>query len=144
MTLDTSSLHGIVYFGVLDPFDIRVKSMVEQVEKQLAVQSPFGGYMRSTGDRYFKTSPEATPNAWCITTLWMAQYYMKDAKTRKDLERSYGILRWTKDRSTITGILPEHINPYTGAHLSASPLVWSHAEFVITLDDYIKKYKSLS
>ena len=56
----------------------------------------------------------------------------------------YGILRWTLDRATGSGILPEQIHPYTGAHLSTAPLVWSHAEYALTLDEYLKKLKSLS
>jgi GH15 family glucan-1,4-alpha-glucosidase len=27
----------------------------------------------------------------------------------------------------------------TGAHLSTTPLIWSHAEFVTTVDEYLKK-----
>jgi GH15 family glucan-1,4-alpha-glucosidase len=143
-TIDISSFHGIVYFGVLDSCDKRVENMYQVVESLLKVPTSFGGYMRYEGDRYYKTGNDAPPNAWCITTLWMAQYFIKIAQHKKDLEVPYGILRWTLDRATGSGILPEQIHPYTGAHLSTAPLVWSHAEYALTLDEYLKKLKSLS
>lgn len=144
MTLDMSSLYAIVQFEVLPPFDVRVKNMVKAVETRLKVPTSFGGYMRYEGDNYYRTSKEAPPNAWCITTLWMAQYYIKSAHSRKDLSRAHDILLWIRDRANTGDILPEQIHPYTGAHLSTAPLVWSHAEFVITVDEYVKKYKALT
>jgi GH15 family glucan-1,4-alpha-glucosidase len=41
-------------------------------------------------------------------------------------------------------VLAEQMHPQTGEHLSTAPLIWSHAEFVITVDDYIKKYNELT
>lgn len=143
-TLDVSSLHGILNFGVLNAFDPHVTQMVKAIEEKLKVSTSFGGYMRYEGDRYYKISEDAVPNPWCITTLWMAQYYIRISKSREELQKAYGMLEWVRDRAENTGMLPEQINPYSGAHLSTTPLVWSHAEFVITVDMYIKKYRSLS
>ncbi len=98
--------------------------------------------MRYAGDRYYRLSSDAPPNAWCITTLWMAQYYIKIARTKSDLGKVYDILTWVHERASESGVLPEQINPYTGEHLSTAPLVWSHAEYVITVDEYIKKSKA--
>ncbi|MCF7815639.1 MAG: glycoside hydrolase family 15 protein [Candidatus Pacebacteria bacterium] len=143
-TIDISSLHGIINFGVLDVQDIRVANSLNVIEEKLKVPTSYGGFMRYEGDNYYRTSLEAPPNAWCITTLWIAQYYIKAARSRKDLEKPYGILLWVRDRASQSGILPEQINPHTGEHLSTSPLVWSHAEFVITLDRYMQRHKELS
>jgi GH15 family glucan-1,4-alpha-glucosidase len=143
MTIDMSSLHGIINYGVLPAFDPRVTGMVKVVEEKLKVPTEHGGYMRYEGDRYYKVGPDAPPNAWCITTLWMAQYYIRVAHTVADLRKAYDILLWIQDRAHSSGILPEQIHPFTGADLSTSPLVWSHAEFVITADMYIRKYRSL-
>jgi oligosaccharide amylase len=142
-TIDVSSLHGVLYFGVLDPHDPKVKSTVAKVEEKLKVPTSFGGYMRFENDNYYRTGHDAPPNAWCITTLWMAQYYIKIANTKNDLKKAYGVLEWVYDRATKSGILPEQIHPHTGAHLSTSPLVWSHAEFVVTVDEYLKKFRIL-
>ncbi len=142
-TIDMSSFHGVLFFDVLIPEDKRISRAAEVINKYLAVPTQFGGYMRYEDDGYYRTKKDAPPNAWCITTLWMAQYKIKIAKTRKEMKEAYGILRWVYDRARRSGVLPEQIHPYTGAHLSAAPLVWSHAEFVITMDEYIKKYNSL-
>jgi oligosaccharide amylase len=142
-TIDISSFYGIILFGVLDPFDKKVASMFKLVEEHLRVPTAFGGYMRYEGDRYYRTE-NAPPNAWCLTTLWVAEYYIKIAKNKKELEKALEIITWVADRATESGVLPEQIHPYTGAHLSTSPLVWSHAEFVIATDEYLKKHKALS
>jgi GH15 family glucan-1,4-alpha-glucosidase len=142
-TIDISSFYGIILFGVLDPFDKKVASMFKLVEEHLRVPTAFGGYMRYEGDRYYRTE-NAPPNAWCLTTLWVAEYYIQIAKNKKELEKALEIITWVADRATESGVLPEQIHPYTGAHLSTSPLVWSHAEFVIATDEYLKKHKALS
>lgn len=138
-TLDMSSLFGIIFFGVLDATDKRVQTAFLHTTERLKVPGDFGGFMRYEGDRYYKTGADAPPNAWCITTLWVARYYIRIAKSKVELERAVEILNWTCDRATISGILPEQIHPYSGEHLSTAPLVWSHAEFVITVDEYLKK-----
>lgn len=142
-TIDISSLFGVVLFGVLDVCDKRMQLAFANMTVKLKVPTAFGGYMRYEGDRYYKTSSDAPPNAWCITTLWIARYYIRLAKTKEDLENAHGILLWVCDRATASGILPEQIHPYTGEHLSTAPLVWSHAEFVTTVDEYFKKYAKL-
>jgi glucoamylase len=138
-TVDTSSVFGLVFFGVLDVFDKRVQSAFAHTIERLRVPGTFGGFMRYEGDRYYKTGEHNPPNAWCITTLWVARYYIRLAKNRVELEKALEILNWACDRATVSGILPEQIHPFTGEHLSTAPLVWSHAEFVITVDEYLKK-----
>lgn len=140
--VDMSSFFGLVMFGVLDSFDKRVQSAFKVVSEKLKVPSSFGGYMRYEGDRYYKTGEDAPPNAWCITTLWVARYYIMCAKNKKDLSKAHDIMLWVYDRATRSGILPEQIHPFTGEHLSTAPLVWSHSEFVITVDEYLKKLTS--
>jgi GH15 family glucan-1,4-alpha-glucosidase len=41
-------------------------------------------------------------------------------------------------------MLAEQINPHTGNPISVSPLIWSHAEFVIAVCEFIEKQKELS
>ncbi len=141
-TADMSSFFGILMFGVLEPWDKRIETAFKVMSEKLKVPTSFGGYMRYEGDRYYKTGHDAPPNAWCITTLWVARYYIMSAKQKKDLTKAHEILRWVYDRATKSGVLPEQIHPFTGAHLSTAPLVWSHAEYVITVDEYLKKLAS--
>jgi GH15 family glucan-1,4-alpha-glucosidase len=37
--------------------------------------------------------------------------------------------------------MAEQIDPLTGEPLSASPLTWSHAEYVMTVQQYLGKYR---
>lgn len=142
-TVDMSSIFGIVEFGVLPTHDVKVQNAFKNTIERLTVPTDIGGYVRYEGDGYYKTNANASPNPWCITTLWVARHLIKDAQKKGDLKAAKEILEWVGARATLSGILPEQVNPYTGAHLSTAPLVWSHAEFVTTVDEYLKKHKSL-
>jgi GH15 family glucan-1,4-alpha-glucosidase len=142
---DMSSFHGILFFNVLDPFDQRITRAYESIRDRLFIRTSDGrgGYVRYEGDAYYRMNDSASSNPWCITTLWMAQYYIKVAKTRSDLEPALEILNTMHAWALMSGILPEQIEPTTCSHRSASPLVWSHSEFVITVQEYLEKYHKL-
>ena len=59
------------------------------------------------------------------------------------LSQIQAIIYWVKKYANPAGIIPEQFNPYTGEHLSASPLVESHAEFVTTIISYLEKLEKL-
>ncbi len=143
-TIDMSSFFGPVYFGVLEPDDERMLKSFETVEAKLRVHSASQGYVRYEADNYYRMQDADTPNPWVITTLWMAQYHIMKAKKITDLEEAYAILEWTCSHATKSGVLAEQMHPHTREHLSTAPLTWSHAEFVITVDEYIKKHQELS
>lgn len=143
-TLDMSSFFGPIVFGVLEPGDEKMKRCFETVEKNLKVHGASEGYIRYQGDNYYTMQSAGSPNPWVITTLWMAQYHIMKAEKVKDLEEAYKILEWTCGHATKSGVLAEQMHPHTREHLSTSPLIWSHAEFVITVDEYLKRYKELS
>lgn len=141
-TIDMSSIHGIVTFGVLPVYDKRVTTAYDMMSRALLVPH-LGGYMRYEGDNYFRTGKDQSPNPWCITTLWYAQYCVAKAKNPADLEEASHLLEWVRAHASQSGILPEQLHPVTGAHLSTSPLVWSHAEYVLTLTLFEKKVREL-
>jgi len=143
-TIDISSFFGPVYFGVLSAGDERIQKCYATVKEKLCVHSTGQGYIRYVGDNYYKQHNAETPNPWVIATLWMAQYYIISAESVEDLSRAYDILEWTHKHATPSGVLAEQMNPHTGEHLSTAPLVWSHAEFVVTVDEYLKKHAELS
>lgn len=143
-TLDMSSFFGPVYFGVLEPDDERIQKSFNTVENNLKVKNNSSGYVRYVGDSYYKMSDADSPNPWVITTLWMAQYEIMKAKTLRELKGAYEILEWTCSHSTPSGVLAEQMHPTTRAHLSTAPLIWSHAEYVVTVKAYIKKHQELS
>jgi GH15 family glucan-1,4-alpha-glucosidase len=66
------------------------------------------------------------------------------AESLKGLEEAYKILEWTCAHATKSGVLAEQMHPHTGEHLSTAPLTWSHAEYVTTVDEYLKRHDELS
>jgi GH15 family glucan-1,4-alpha-glucosidase len=142
-TLDMSSMFGIMLFEVLPVSDVRMKRAFETMREALLVPGHIGGYMRYEGDNYYRTGSDVSPNPWCITTAWVAQYVIRTARTKKELEGALPVLTWMAEQAGESAILPEQLNPLTGAHLSTAPLVWSHAEYVNTLLAYEKKYRTL-
>lgn len=141
-TLDMSSVFGIFRFRVLDAFDPRVGDSIKTME-EVGAKIPIGGIPRYENDLYHKTSDAVPGNPWIITTLWLAQYYIIIAKEEKDFDKVKEILNWVQSRASSTGVLPEQLNPYSGEHLSAAPLTWSHSEYVSTVINYLEKLEDL-
>jgi GH15 family glucan-1,4-alpha-glucosidase len=130
-TLDVSSLYGVVMYG-LKPFGApEVQTTVRAIETILLDKSPSGGSPRYENDNYFAVDQSYQGNPWFVTSLWLAQYYVKVDR----LDAAHGIMRWTMDRTFPSGILSEQINPVNNGPLSVAPLVWSHAEFINTAID---------
>jgi GH15 family glucan-1,4-alpha-glucosidase len=53
-------------------------------------------------------------------------------------------LEWVAQHGLRSGVLAEQVDPYTDAPLSVSPLTWSHAEVLMTVHDYVDKFRELS
>ncbi len=143
-TIDISSFFGPVYFGVIDADDPRMKKARQVIEDTLRVHTHETGYVRYQHDNYYTLQEESTPNPWVITTLWMARYTIMTAKSLKGLEEAKFILEWTVKNASSSGMLAEQMRPSSGEHLSAAPLIWSHAELVATILDYLAKHKELT
>lgn len=135
-TIDISSLYAAIMFGDDDLFDNqKIEATVATIENVLLDQSPSGGSPRYEHDHYFESNPPLLGNPWFVTTLWMAQYYVRANKT----EKAKYYLEWTLGKTLPSGVLSEQVNPTTGEQVSVSPLVWSHAEFINTALDVSKK-----
>ncbi|HET9781220.1 MAG TPA: glycoside hydrolase family 15 protein, partial [Candidatus Dormibacteraeota bacterium] len=101
-----------------------------------------GGIARYTDDYYFKVEPDTRKvpgNPWFMCTMWLAQWYIATAKTPANLKPASDIIDWVVKHQLPGGLLSEQLDPNTGAPLSVSPLTWSHAEFIVTVDDYCRK-----
>lgn len=129
-TLDVSSLYGVLAFGLRNSADPIHQTVIE-IERMLLDNSPSGGCPRYENDDYFKSEPPFLGNPWFVTTLWMAQYYVRT----KQLDKAKHYVQWTVDRALPSGALSEQVNPTTGEIISVTPLVWSHAEFINTVLD---------
>ncbi len=130
-TLDISSLYGAVMYGGKDFNLERISQTAEAVERILLDQSPSGGSPRYEHDNYFVSDPPFMGNPWFVTTLWMAQYYVRIGK----LDQARHYIDWTISKALPSGVLSEQINPETSEILSVTPLVWSHAELINTALD---------
>lgn len=129
-TLDVSSLYGSMMFG-FHKDDSWLGSTLQAIQNHLLDASPSGGAARFEHDGYFLADTKYTGNPWIITTLWIAQYYIRN----HDLEKARGYVDWTLQHALASGMLPEQVNPETGQATSVTPLVWSHAELINTVLD---------
>jgi len=142
-TVDISSIYGIIKYKVLSINDDKVQKAIQKTRRVLHVNTEVGGYIRYEGDNYHRASPNAQCNPWIITTLWIAQFDIIQAKSEEDCLEAIKILQWVNQHSSPTGIIPEQLNPYTGEPLSVAPLTWSHAVLVETVIDYLYKLEEL-
>ena len=142
-TIDFSSAYAIYKFGVLPTTDPKLIRSMEKTVERLEVKTPIGGVARYEGDAYNFKGGNIPGNPWIITAMWLAQYYISKASKEGDLEEVRRWISWAVRVASPSGVLPEQIDPYTGEHLSAAPLVWSHAEFVTTIISYLEKLEEL-
>jgi GH15 family glucan-1,4-alpha-glucosidase len=143
-TLDISGPYGLFEFGVLALNDKKLSASFETMERELLLHGEtIGGMPRNSGDMYYRSGKDAAPNPWTVTTLWYAQYLLARVKTKEDLAPVLAQLEWVVERATESGMFSEQVNPYTGEALSVTPLVWSHAELVTTVIEYLQKMDDL-
>lgn len=142
-TLDMSSVYGIFAFDVLDIDDPRITSSIRQVEERILLKTNVGGVARYEGDRYFRDTAGVPGNPWIITSLWLAQYYIARAKKEADFAPVHEWLAWTVKHAGASGILSEQLHPHSGEALSATPLTWSHSEYIMTIIKYLNKLEDL-
>ncbi len=139
-TIDSSSYFGLGLFGVLPFSDERMIAFRAVIDATLTAG---GGCVRYQGDRYYTVSDAGSPNPWVVCTMWLAQADIDQVQTLEQLEKIHERLEWVASVAGTSGILAEQTHPHTKAQYSATPLVWSHAEYVITVDEYLKKYQQL-
>ncbi len=129
-TLDISTAYGLYMFDYPVRKDQFVAS-VASIEKELLNSAPIGGVPRYENDNYFASTPPYKGNPWFVTTLWMAQLYVRSGARQKAAD----LLQWCIDRAAPSGALAEQVHPETGVATGVSPLVWSHAELANTILD---------
>lgn len=140
-TID-ASLYGTFAFGAYSPFDEKVKSTMNQVIAKL--WNTNGGLARYENDPYYRVNSASPGNPWFVTTLWIASYYIAIAKEKKDLDKALDIMQWVANHALPSGVLAEQVNPQTHEPLSVSPLTWSHATYIATLQEYLNKLKEIN
>lgn len=142
-TIDMSSVYGIYKFNVLSIDDPRLKKAMRNVLERLELTTEIGGVARFEGDQYLHSGGDIPGNPWFITTQWLTQYYIDLMKNQSDIAEIVKRFTWVVERASPSGILSEQLNAYSGKQLSAAPLIWSHAEYVISIVNYLEKLESL-
>ncbi len=139
-----SSLSNIFLTEVFDPKAEVVERTMKAVAENLWVKSGVGGLARYQNDQYHRTHEDVPGNPWFVCTLWLARWHIARANSLEDLKAGLDLLGWTAKRALKSGVLAEQVDPYLGTALSASPLIWSHAEFIIAVAEYLEKCERLS
>jgi len=141
-----ASLCGLFAFGVFPASDEKVVNTIEMLKEKLWCRTGIGGLARYEIDHYQSVavpSPEIPGNPWIISTLWYAQYLIQKAGNGAELRKSIAVLNWVCERALRSGVLAEQVNPFTGAVVSVSPLMWSHAAFIIVVQQYLGKHREV-
>ncbi|WP_136795629.1 glycoside hydrolase family 15 protein [Desulfosediminicola ganghwensis] len=142
-----SSIIGLWYFGMFDPDDAKIVATMEALKDKLWVKTSVGGMARYESDYYHQVSSDLANvpgNPWFICTLWLAQWQIATAKISADLDQSLTLIEWCADRALESGVMAEQVDPYTNVPISVSPLTWSHATLVMTINEFLKKETELA
>lgn len=111
---------------------------IRQVLDNLRVGGQVDGIARYGGDYYFRVRPDLAGNPWIICTMWLGRSLARCARTPANLRGVEAWLDWSQKHAAPTGALPEQLHPDTGEPLSVSPLVWSHAEYILCVLAYLE------
>lgn len=123
-SIDTALL-GLSYpFSVIDADDPRLLSTSRQIQNAYTYASE--GLGRYPGDLYHGGNP------WFITTLWMALYQCQ----LLNYDKARVLIDWCAKHVDELKLFSEQIQKDSGEPISASPLAWSHAMFILSLLDY--------
>ncbi len=118
----------ISLLSVVEPFDVisidseAMKNTINLIEERLKLSN--GGYLRYENDHYIGG------NAWIISSLWLALYYIKAGNT----DRAKELFDWVTDHADTLNFLPEQIERNGSRTAWVCQLSWSHAMYVIVKD----------
>jgi len=138
-TLDCSSFWGGMIFGYYEPEEHSLlQSTVDTMIQTLSLDRvEHTGIVRYLGDYYFKAEHEEYGNPWIVTTMWLAQYYIRSSN-KYQAEK---LLQVAEASTLPSGIMPEQMSSTNRSPISVTPLVWSHAEYINTILDFYTKFK---
>ena len=143
------SMCGVALLNCKDAGDERVRSTIDAIRDKLQVKTEIGGWARYENDTYQEVEGSAEDdrvpgNPWFVCSLWLTQADVHAATSVAELEATRPAVDWACKQGDDAKILAEQINPYTGESLSVSPLGWSHAEVVRTVNAYLEKSAELT
>ena len=126
--MDVSMMGAIYPFELMGENEKKVLNTVEKIN--LTLRTYTGGYLRFEQDSYIEG---VCP--WPVTTLWMAMYYLKAGNKQKAQE----CFNFVTNGASALGFIPEQIDNNTMKPSWIIGLGWSHAMYIITLAEMLKK-----
>jgi GH15 family glucan-1,4-alpha-glucosidase len=136
-TVDVS-LWGLFAFGLYSAEDPRIAATFASIRKKLWLSTASGGLARYEGDYFYRVSADLPGNPWFVGTLWLADYEISHGSSDRELTAALDLLGWVTDHALPSGVLPEQVHPFHGTPLSVSPLTWSHATYVMTIQHLLR------
>ena len=125
--IDISLLSITVPFNIINANDDIVKNTVNLIENKLKLNN--GGYLRYEDDNYIGG------NAWIISSLWLALYYIEI----KNYDRAQELFDWVTNHADNLNFLPEQIDKNGNNSAWVIQLSWSHAMYVIVKYKLMKR-----
>ena len=125
--IDISLLGAVYPFNIFLPKEKRVLNTIENIN--LTLRTYTGGYQRYEYDHYRNGAP------WPISNLWMTLYYL-EAGEKKKAKETFNFVLKTMGRHSFLG---EQIDNSTLKPNWVIGLGWSHAMFIIVLEQLVKK-----
>ena len=125
--MDISVIGAVYPFNVFNPNEKVIKNTVDKINMTLRTHT--SGYLRFEYDNYMGGN-----NPWIITTLWMALYYIKI----NDLDNAKKCFSFVVNTSLRHGLLAEQVNNDDKNFKWVIGLGWSHAMFIIVLNELLK------
>jgi glucoamylase len=117
--VDISSLAISFPFGLIPDHDPRMVRNARALAE--GFRFSVGGIGRFPSDLNYGGNP------WILSTCWLAIHY----SAAGDVGRARSLVNWCAEHATGLGMLPEQVDKNTGSVLSAVPLAWSHAMFIL-------------
>lgn len=139
-----SSISTLFAYEVFEPRDAMIRNTMESLATNLSVNTDIGGLARYQNDGYRRISLQTPGNPWFIATLRLARWHIAKAMDLQELIPALDLFKWASRNALASGALAEQLHPYTGEPISATPLLWSHAEFVLAVNEYLTKYQELA
>ncbi|MBP3503293.1 MAG: hypothetical protein J6K42_07490 [Clostridia bacterium] len=125
--MDISVIGSVYPFNIFDSNEKVIKNTVDKINMTLRTYT--GGYLRFQNDNYMGGN-----NPWIITTLWMALYYIQIG----NLNLAEECFKFVVNTASDYGFLSEQVNNEDKNFKWVIGLGWSHAMFIIVLEELIK------
>jgi GH15 family glucan-1,4-alpha-glucosidase len=124
-----ASVLGLVYpFNIYDPDDPRIIATIQEIEDKLSVNGGIHRYEHDEYDGWMLNGEHRRKGAgaWPLLNLWLSVYFHRKGEDGKAAD----YFHWVSDRIKEDHFIPEQVFE-NDIQVSVSPLLWSHAMFVI-------------